>query len=180
VVGGHWEAPVLNLSAEADAAIRAHAEEGYPLEICGFLVGDVGPEGRVVRHAWPVRNTWETDPELRAHMLEAMEKTGTAGLERWQEASEERRFMIAPLDTLQSMKRARQEGMDLVGVYHTHPNHPAVPSDFDRDAAQPEWSYIIASVRDGRVAELRSWALDGEDGPFVEESISLAPLRGEL
>jgi proteasome lid subunit RPN8/RPN11 len=166
--------PSLKVSSAADASMRAHGEEGYPLEICGFLVGETQAEGRVVHAAWPVRNTWESDPDLRARMLAAMEATGgIAGIERWEQASEERRFMISPLDTLQSMKRARAEGWDLVGVYHTHPNHPAIPSDFDRDAAQPEWSYIILSVRDGSVAELRSWTLNGDTGPFVEEEVFL-------
>ena len=59
--------------------------------------------------------------------------------------------------------------MDLVGVYHTHPNHPAVPSDFDRAAAWPEWSYIIVSVREGEVAEFRSWTLVEE--AFEEEMV---------
>ena len=71
----------------------------------------------------------------------------------------------------------RLRGMELVGIYHTHPEHPAVPSDFDRDAAWPEWSYVILSVRSGEPAELRSWALVEEGGRFEEEDVEV---RGEL
>ena len=85
---------------------------------------------------------------------------------------EERRFLISPRDTAACMKRAREAGMNLVGVYHTHPNHPAVPSDFDRDAAWPEWSYIIVSVRDGRVADFRSWGLTDDGSRFDEEAVT--------
>lgn len=162
----------VRISREAVSTIEEHAREGYPFEICGFLVGVTGAGGREVREAWPVRNSWEEDPAERARMLEGLQASGgTAGTERWEAASEERRFLVSPQDTVRSMKRAREAGMDLVGVYHTHPNHPAVPSDFDRDAAWPEWSYVIVSVREGEVADFRSWVLAEEGGPFVEEAV---------
>lgn len=169
---GEGEAmPAVRVSPGAVETIEAHAREGFPFEICGFLVGVAGPNGREVREAWPVRNSWEEDPAERARMLEGIQASGgTAGTDRWESASEERRFLVSPQDTVRSMKRAREAGMDLVGVYHSHPNHPAVPSDFDRDAAWPEWSYVIVSVREGEVAELRSWTLS-EAGTFVEETV---------
>ena len=71
-----------------------------------------------------------------------------------------------------AMKRARAEGLDLVGVYHTHPNHPAVPSEYDRSVAQPEWSYVILSVRPGEVAEVRSWVLSEDGTRFEAEEIA--------
>jgi len=162
---------MLRISDQAVEAIREHAVEGYPLEICGFLVGHVEGDTRIVREAWPVRNAWEDDPELRASMFASLEETGvTASAERWESASEERRFLVSPGDTVKAMKAAREAKMDLVGLYHTHPNHPAVPSDFDRDVAWPEWSYVIVSVRGGQVVELRSWFVEG-DGPFIEEPV---------
>jgi proteasome lid subunit RPN8/RPN11 len=163
---------MLTLSEKAVQAMRAHAEEGYPLEICGFLVGAAGEEGRSAREAWPVRNAWEDDADLRAATVAGLEAAGgTAGADRWASAGEERRFLVSPQDILASMRRARAAGMDLVGVYHTHPEHPAVPSDFDRDAAWPDWSYVILSVRAGKVAELRSWVVPDHGGPFEEEGV---------
>jgi proteasome lid subunit RPN8/RPN11 len=167
---------MLQIQQAAMEAVRRHAEEGYPLEICGFLVGAAEGEGRRVREAWPVRNAWEDDPEQRAGMLAAMEKGGgSAGAERWEQFSAERRFLVSPRDILASMKRAREAGLDLVGLYHTHPEHPAVPSDFDRDAAWPDWSYLILSVREGRVAEERSWVLAEEERRFMEEEVREEP-----
>lgn len=163
----------LVISPEAVEVIHQHAVKGYPFEICGFLVGSVTETGRVVREAWPVQNAWEEDAELRARMLEGIQASGgTAGTDRWEAASEERRFLVSPQDTVRSMKRAREAGMDLVGVYHTHPNHPAVPSDFDRDAAWPDWSYVIVSVREEAVADFRSWTLLEDGSRFEEETVT--------
>jgi proteasome lid subunit RPN8/RPN11 len=166
---------MLKISAAAVAEIRAHAVEGYPFEICGVLIGKSEDGTRAVVHAWRVPNTWETQPEERAEMIRALEAAGgPASEERWLEADTRRRFLVSPTDIHAAMKRARAEGLDLVGVYHTHPNHPAVPSDFDRSAAWPEWSYVILSVRDGSVAEFRSWFV-ADDGPFQEETVEQLP-----
>jgi proteasome lid subunit RPN8/RPN11 len=166
---------MLQITPAALEAMRRHAEEGYPLEICGFLVGLAVEGRRTAQEAWPVPNAWEDDPELRARMFtapaEGAQESGGATAAGWESASEERRFLVSPQDMLACMKRAREVGLDLVGVYHTHPEHPAVPSAFDRDAAWPEWSYVILSVRGGAVAEVRSWVIQGDDGPFVEEEL---------
>lgn len=163
---------MLRIHATAANEIRAHSEEGYPFEICGFLVGRVDGGVRVAEHAWRVPNAWEQDPDQRDAMLTALEEGGAAAsTDRWLEEDTARRFLVSPRDILHSMKRARAEGLDLIGVYHTHPNHPAVPSDFDRSAAWPEWSYVIVSVREGSVSEFRSWVVE-EDGPFQEETIA--------
>jgi proteasome lid subunit RPN8/RPN11 len=165
---------MLRITRQALQAMRRHAAEGYPLEVCGLLAGGASGDARTARAAWAVPNAWEEDPTLRAAMVAAFESGGGADAARWEAASAERRYLIAPREVLAAMKRARAAGLDLVGVYHTHPNHPAVPSEFDRDAAAPEWSYVILSVRDGAVAEVRSWVLDGLEGPFVEEGIEEA------
>jgi proteasome lid subunit RPN8/RPN11 len=169
---------MLTLEPNAAAAIRAHAEEGYPLEICGFLVGHVrfddAEDRREAVEAWPVRNTWEDDPQARAALLASFDRTDserTTDAGAWDEHGAERRFLIAPKDVLAAMKRAVAAGMDLIGVYHTHPEHPAVPSEFDREAASPGWSYVILSVRNGEVAEFRSWVLSEDDERFHEETI---------
>lgn len=160
---------MLEMAAAAAREMREHAAAGYPFEVCGFLVGTTGEESRRVSAAWPVRNAWEDDPEQRAALFAAMEQAGGAKAEGWEAASAARRYLVAPGDVLAAMKRARAERLELVGVYHTHPNHPAVPSQFDRDAAWLEWSYVILSVREGTVAEVRSWVVEDAESPFVEE-----------
>src|SRR5688572_19031863 len=129
---------MLIITRNAVRDIQAHAERGYPLEICGFLVGSSGREGRSVREAWPVRNAWEEDAGGREALDQLAPESGEASGARWQDAGSERRFLVSPDDILAQMKRARDAGLELVGVYHTHPNHPAVPSEFDRSAAWPE------------------------------------------
>jgi proteasome lid subunit RPN8/RPN11 len=162
---------MLEIAAAAVAAIRSHGEEGYPREICGLLVGTIQGDTRHVTEAWPVRNAWEENPEERAALLASVEHAGVATTaDEWDAQGAARRFLIEPRQVLQAMKRARAFGWDLIGVYHTHPNHPAVPSAFDRSAAAAEWSYVIVSVREGATADFRSWVVDGE-GPFIEEQI---------
>lgn len=163
---------MLNISVAAASEIRSHAEEGFPFEICGFLVGKADGDVRTAAEAWRVANAWEQDPEQRAAMFASLEAAaGGASADRWLSEDAGRRFLVSPRDIHAAMKRARAVGMDLIGVYHTHPSHPAVPSDFDRSAAWPEWSYVILSVREGRVAEFRSWVVL-DDGPFTEEPVT--------
>lgn len=162
---------MLKIEASALAASREHAVEGYPLEICGFLVGSVEGDTRNCAEAWPVRNAWEDRPDERVALLGALARGGGASTSDWEEHNRERRYLVSSDETLAAMKRARAAGLDLIGVYHTHPEHPAIPSAFDRDAAMPEWSYLILSVRDGAVVETRSWVLPFGEEQFREEDI---------
>ena len=162
---------MLSLTASARQAMNAHAVEGYPLEICGLLVGTADGDHRSALEAWPVRNGWEDDPELRKQFLAGLQGVqSSATTEDWDAHDTSRRFVISPRDVMLAMKRARSLGWDIIGVYHTHPNHPAIPSEYDRSVAQPDWSYVILSVRDAAVAELRSWALN-ESEQFDEETV---------
>lgn len=162
---------MLKIEASALAACREHAVEGYPLEICGFLVGSVEGDVRTCAEAWSVRNAWEDRPDERSALLSAISRGSGVSASDWEEHNRERRYLVSSDETLGAMKRARAAGLDLIGVYHTHPEHPAVPSDFDRDAAMPEWSYLILSVRDGIVVETRSWVLPFGEEQFREEEI---------
>jgi proteasome lid subunit RPN8/RPN11 len=163
---------MLKITAAAAETVRQHGREGYPFEICGLLIGTATGEARDVREAWPLRNAWEDDPEQRAEMFRALEGEGaTASAEAWEAEDTSRRFFVSPREQMLAEKRARAMGLQVVGVYHTHPNHPAVPSAFDRSIAWEGWSYVIVSVREGEVAEFRSWTIE-EDGPFQEERVS--------
>jgi proteasome lid subunit RPN8/RPN11/molybdopterin converting factor small subunit len=172
---------MLKIEASALEACRRHAVEGYPLEICGFLVGSVDGDMRTCIEAWPVRNAWEDSPDERAALLAALERAGGSSASDWEQYNRERRYLVSGDETLAAMKRARAAGLDLIGVYHTHPNHPAVPSDFDRDAAMPEWSYVILSVQAGAVAETRSWVLPFWEERFREEQLkTFEPARVQV
>lgn len=164
----------MTITREALETIRSHAERGYPLEICGLLVGKQVEDERRIHEAWPIENAWEAEPEERARLLATLASGSEAkSAADWDAHGEERRFLVSPRDVHLAFKRAREMKLDLLGVYHTHPNHPAIPSGFDRDAATPGWSYIIASVIDGKVAACRSWELEESGEQFLEEEVRI-------
>lgn len=127
-------------------AIRQHAEETYPHECCGLFVGRLEDDGtrRVVR-AERARNT----NVERAHD----------------------RFELHPEDFLRIDEQARREGLEVIGCYHSHPDHPARPSAYDAERAFPAFSYMIVSVEKGRLTAARSWQFDDVKGQFDEEPV---------
>ncbi|MBI3911732.1 MAG: M67 family metallopeptidase [Armatimonadetes bacterium] len=151
------------------------AEAGYPREVCGFLLGSWDGADRVAAALRPVRNAW-SDPHAggtREALLREKQPYGTATPSRteWEAYGEERRFLIAPADFAAADREARVAGLAIVGIYHSHPDHPAAPSAFDGEMAMPEQSYVIISVRGGRATELRSWCVEDSDRPFQEEPV---------
>ncbi|MCA1688833.1 MAG: M67 family metallopeptidase [Actinobacteria bacterium] len=125
--------------------IHEHAKETYPEECTGALVGmDVG-EMKIVVDVWRAENT---HGEERA-----------------------RRFLIEPLQVKEFEERAAERDMDVLGFYHSHPDHPAEPSEYDREHAWPYYSYVIASVGENGVGEVRSWVLKGDRSGYEEEQI---------
>jgi proteasome lid subunit RPN8/RPN11/molybdopterin converting factor small subunit len=121
------------------------ARAGYPLETCGVLVGSVSPGRAEVRRVEAARN-------------------------RQTERARDR-YALAPLDLLDAENRAGVEGLVVIGIWHSHPDHHARPSETDRAAAWEGWSYLIASVTAAGVPEVRSWRL--HDQAFQEEEILL-------
>ncbi|MDP4262266.1 MAG: M67 family metallopeptidase [Bacteroidota bacterium] len=129
------------------AVIKMMTEDAihtFPDECCGFLFGKETNEERVILQTAAVNNAKEGDKR--------------------------RRFEIKPKDYLEAERYADEQGWLLLGVYHSHPNHPAIPSEHDRLAAQPYFSYIILSVINKEYAGLRSWRLNDEQ-QFEEEKI---------
>jgi len=120
------------------------ALQSFPDECCGFFFGKEIGEERTVTNILTVNNSKEGDKK--------------------------RRFEIAPKDYLNAEKFADENELQLLGVYHSHPNHPAVPSEHDRIAAQPFFSYVIISVKERMIADIRSWQLN-DNLQFEEESI---------
>ena len=143
---------MIRFSLAAQTVMLTDAGSGFPDEVCGFLYGKENEDGtRTVREAKEVINS-------------------KAGDKR-------RRFEISPRDYMQAERYAADQDLDLLGVYHSHPNHPAIPSEHDRIAAQPFFSYVIVSVRDGIIDHTRSWRLNDASqfdeeplAPFVLES----------
>ena len=142
------ETGTLRASADVIADIRAHGAATYPYECCGALIGH--ESGRVLE-AFALPNT--TDGERR------------------------RRFLIGPEEYRIADARARELHADVVGFYHSHPDHPAVPSAFDLEHAWPNLSYVIVSVRNGEPAEARSWRLRVDRSAFDEEPMTIDASR---
>lgn len=126
------------LHPDAEAEIRQHAREAYPNECCGALIAR---EDRIVE-AYRLPNT--TNGEAR------------------------RRFLIGPADYRLAEGRAREQGAQLAGFYHSHPDHPARPSEHDLAQAWPNLTYIIVAVDAGTPADLRSWRLREDRSGFEE------------
>jgi proteasome lid subunit RPN8/RPN11 len=129
------------------AAIRRHAESAPGEECCGLMLGTFGENGtKVVADLLPIDNAREAD-------------------------ARHNRFLIGPLDMVRGERHARRAGLDIVGIYHSHPNAPAVPSQFDLDHAWPVYSYVIVAVTAGGSGPIRSWVLREDRSGFDEERI---------
>ena len=136
---------MLHLSKDVLTQIHAHGEQAYPEEGAGFLLGDDGAE-RLVKKILPLSNSRE-------------------------DTARHNRYLITPEDYLKAELEAGRLRLNLIGVFHSHPDHPNHPSEFDRDWAQPFFSYIITSVDLGKAIESRSWRLLEDRSQFVEEKI---------
>jgi proteasome lid subunit RPN8/RPN11 len=127
------------------AAIRLHGGEAYPEECCGALLG-------VVENA-----------TARVTRLERMENA--------RREERHRRYVIDPLEYARLEKRADAEGLSMLGFYHSHPDHPAVPSDYDREHGFPFFHYVLVAVRAGVPGELASYVLSEDRGVFDREEL---------
>jgi len=123
----------------------ADAIQAFPDECCGFLLGTEHGENRLTTNILVVDNAKEGDKR--------------------------RRFEISPKDYLKAERYAVEKDLSLLSVYHSHPNHPAIPSEQDRVAAQPYFSYVIVSVLENGATEVRSWRLN-EAQQFEEEQVT--------
>src|ERR1043166_8341880 len=129
------------ITAEVDRAIRAHGSETFPHECCGALVGS----GDRVTAVVALPNTTEEGPR--------------------------RRFLVRPSDYRQAERRATGMGGELLGFYHSHPDHPARPSQYDLDHAWPTFAYIIVSVMNGAAGDMTVWYLKQDRSSFEEGSL---------
>lgn len=149
----------LTLPADHLQAIHAHAERTYPEECCGLLLGTIATDKRVVHDVYEVPNAWDTDAAKELDHNTAFTKA--------------RRYWIAPEDMLAGMREARRRGLEIIGVYHSHPDYPAVPSECDRTLAWSQYSYLIVSVEQGIAKDCRSWTLNDQH-LFEQENVAIA------
>ena len=140
---------MITLKRTIDSAIRNEGEKAYPNECCGFLLGELqNNDDRLITELLPIANNFAADEQFH-------------------------RFLITPEDFLRAEKEARTRRLEILGFYHSHPDHPSFPSQYDQDHALPFYSYIIVSVQKGAAATLNSFQLTPERTKFIEEEVNL-------
>lgn len=128
------------------SAIQKHGQNEYPEEGAGLLLGKDNGSGRAVEDILPLTNSRE-------------------------DGARRNRYLITSQDMLHGEQEAANRGLDIVGVFHSHPDHPSQPSEFDKEWALPWYSYLITSVDDGIANTSRSWRLSDDRKEFNEETI---------
>lgn len=139
---------MLKLTKKLQEAIIAHGQAAYPYEGCGVLLGRVEQGDQIVAAIFPVPNRWEDDEEKRE------------------------RFLISDQDMLQAELAAAAQDLDVIGIFHSHPDHPPIASPRDLAwAAWPGYSYLITEIRDRKPGLSLSWQLLPDRSGFVEEPV---------
>ena len=154
------DVPILRLHQELSSKIRAHGAETYPHECCGALLG----------RDLDATTARSSDGDA----LASREVTALFPLINRRDDSPRNRFSVTSEDVRDAEKAAREKGIDVVGWYHSHPDHPAAPSQYDRDHAWPWYSYIIVSVANGRPENMTSWRLTDDRTQFTPEDLEIA------
>jgi proteasome lid subunit RPN8/RPN11 len=152
-------APSLKMTAEIAQQIRRHGAEAYPHECCGALLGrdDVG--GQVT--------------SAGSMQLPLREVVALFPLVNRRDDSPRNRFAVTAEDVRDAEKAAREKKLEIVGWYHSHPDHPAKPSQYDREHAWPWYSYVIVSVANGKPAEMTSWRLSDDRADYACEEVAI-------
>lgn len=140
----------MQITRSVLAAIRQHLQSAYPTEGCGFLLGVRGPDG-----------------EVAVRQYRAVQNRRLAGRKA------RNRYLISPDDFLSAEHDATASGLQIVGVYHSHPDVAARPSSYDREHAWPWYRYLIVSVVSGAVRDERVWELTDDRRAFVEQLLQI-------
>lgn len=134
---------MVRIAQSAFNGIILHAESGFPHEVCGVLIGSDGE----IKHYMECKNL-NTE---RAHD----------------------RYDLDPESFKKADEWSRDKGMEILGIYHSHPDHPSLPSETDRERAWPEWIYMIFSINSGKYNDARAWVLEDFDSNFNEAAVEL-------
>jgi proteasome lid subunit RPN8/RPN11 len=138
---------VIALTTDCAKEIRDHSVRDFPYECCGLLIGHFETDGRkTVLETYPISNARE-------------------------ESAKRNRFLIRPEELLRGERYAREKKLEVVGFYHSHPDSPAVPSQYDLEHAWPTYSYIIVSVSKEESGDFRSWEQRPDRSRFDEEEV---------
>ena len=138
---------MLKLLPEHEKIIRAEGETAYPNECCGILIGEIDQEDKkIVKYTEAINNAREDNEQYH-------------------------RFLITPEEMMRAETTARKRKQDVIGFYHSHPDHPALPSEYDKEHALPFYSYVIVSVMRNKSEELTSWELTADRKQFESEKI---------
>ena len=144
---------ILRINGSLTERIRAHATQSYPYECCGAMLGADAGEQREVRDLVPLDNQRQDSPRNR--------------------------FLVRPEDVIRVDKAARDRGLEVLGWYHSHPDAPARPSEFDREHAWPWYSYLIVSVEAAQPRRMASWRLTEDRSRFdAEEIVAVSEMAG--
>jgi len=138
---------MLRLSSELERNIRTDGETAYPNECCGVLLGEVNDDGtKKARRTVTINNAREDGEQYH-------------------------RFLITPEDMMKAEQTARAAKLEVIGFYHSHPDHPSAPSGYDKEHALPFYSYVIVSVDSGKARVLTSWELTDDRVDFIQEKL---------
>lgn len=145
---------MIELAEQQGNEMAAHGERDYPYECCGLLLGSFADSGvKTVAEIYPISNARE-------------------------EQAKRNRFLIRPEELMRGERYAETKGLDIVGFYHSHPDHPAVPSQYDLEHAWPLYSYIVISVSTGVAGDVRSWEMEPDRSRFAEEEVLRVSIAG--
>ena len=137
---------MITISESLLHKIRAHGVKDYPYECCGLLLGSYGADGKMVTETYPISNARE-------------------------ESAKRNRFLIEPVELMRGERYAREHDLEVVGFYHSHPDSPAVPSQYDLEHAWPTYSYIIVKTLADEATDLFSWEQEPDRSRFNQEEI---------
>ncbi|MBP0019603.1 MAG: M67 family metallopeptidase [Cyanobacteria bacterium SBLK] len=161
----------IQLDSKQFNLLIRHAEKTYPEECCGIILGTIThdttrtltSDRKLVLDIMPVQNIW--NEELAKDLPQIVDIPSRS-------SQKERNFFIAPEDILHAQKEARNRKAIVLGFYHSHPDAPAIPSEFDRAIAWPDYSYLIISLTEEQFTDVKSWQLDRER-KFQSENIEI-------
>lgn len=139
----------LTISESLFTEIARHLQAAYPNEGAGVLLGNATGKGKTVMVVLPLANKFEAGEQYH-------------------------RYLITAQDMLNAETEAEKLGIDVIGIYHSHPDHPAQASEYDRQHALPWYSYLIVSVQQGNIAQAMAWQLADDRSRFEEETIEIS------
>jgi len=139
---------MIAIPEELLSQIREHGVRDYPYECCGLLLGHYGADAKVVQETYPISNARE-------------------------ESAKRNRFLIEPHELMRGERYALGKDLEVVGFYHSHPDSPAVPSQYDLEHAWPTYSYVIVSTSAGQANDLFSWEQEPDRSRFNQEDLRI-------